>query len=142
MWLVSQSTKPPGSGQQLILTEGHFELASLYNLLFHPAAEGEYVSEALLVPDRCRFLHKEQMDACKSYVYWHNIAKEVRVEQAVGRSVLWLLYEIKPSQRGSGVAVEQNFPFQFHLAANTHCEILVKLHTSVKCLFTADGVKM
>ncbi|XP_017282042.1 amyloid-like protein 1 isoform X2 [Kryptolebias marmoratus] len=38
--------------------------------------EGEYVSEALLVPDRCRFLHKEQMDACESYVYWHNIAKE------------------------------------------------------------------
>ncbi|KAM6995099.1 amyloid beta precursor like protein 2 isoform 3-T3 [Tautogolabrus adspersus] len=38
--------------------------------------EGEYVSEALLVPDRCRFLHQEQMDACKSYVYWHNIAKE------------------------------------------------------------------
>ncbi|XP_029958024.1 amyloid-like protein 1 isoform X2 [Salarias fasciatus] len=38
--------------------------------------EGEYVSEALLVPDRCRFLHQEQMDACESYVYWHNIAKE------------------------------------------------------------------
>nr|XP_023990647.1 amyloid-like protein 2 [Salvelinus alpinus] len=38
---------------------------------------GEYVSEALLVPDRCRFLHQEQMDACESYVYWHNIAKEV-----------------------------------------------------------------
>ncbi|XP_037532289.1 amyloid-like protein 1 isoform X1 [Nematolebias whitei] len=38
--------------------------------------EGEYVSEALLVPDRCRFLHQEQMDACESYIYWHNIAKE------------------------------------------------------------------
>ncbi|XP_041843166.1 amyloid-like protein 1 isoform X2 [Melanotaenia boesemani] len=38
--------------------------------------EGEYVSEALLVPDKCRFLHQEQMDACESYVYWHNIAKE------------------------------------------------------------------
>ncbi|KAM9852303.1 amyloid beta precursor like protein 1 [Aulostomus maculatus] len=38
--------------------------------------EGEHVSEALLVPDRCRFLHQEQMDACESYVYWHNIAKE------------------------------------------------------------------
>ncbi|XP_035528106.1 amyloid-like protein 1 isoform X2 [Morone saxatilis] len=38
--------------------------------------EGEYVSEALLVPDRCRFLHQEHMDACESYVYWHNIAKE------------------------------------------------------------------
>ncbi|KAF3691790.1 Amyloid-like protein 2 [Channa argus] len=38
--------------------------------------EGEYVSEALLVPDRCRFLHHEQMDICESHVYWHNIAKE------------------------------------------------------------------
>ncbi|XP_076016852.1 amyloid beta precursor like protein 2 isoform X2 [Genypterus blacodes] len=38
--------------------------------------EGEYVSKALLVPDRCRFLHDTQMDACESYVYWHNIAKE------------------------------------------------------------------
>ncbi|XP_026227493.1 amyloid-like protein 2 isoform X1 [Anabas testudineus] len=38
--------------------------------------EGEYVSEALLVPDRCRFLHHEQMDACESHRYWHNIAKE------------------------------------------------------------------
>ncbi|KAJ8005315.1 hypothetical protein DPEC_G00145350 [Dallia pectoralis] len=37
---------------------------------------GEFVSEALLVPDRCRFLHQEQMDVCESYVYWHNIAKE------------------------------------------------------------------
>ncbi|XP_036393926.1 amyloid-like protein 1 isoform X3 [Megalops cyprinoides] len=37
---------------------------------------GEHVSEALLVPDRCRFLHQEQMDACESYMYWHNIAKE------------------------------------------------------------------
>ena len=48
------------------------------HLLCTLAAEGEYVSEALLVPDRCRFLHQEQMDACESYVYWHNIAKEVR----------------------------------------------------------------
>lgn len=46
--------------------------------IFCLMAEGEYVSEALLVPDRCRFLHQEQMDACESYVYWHNIAKEVR----------------------------------------------------------------
>ncbi|KAK7886676.1 hypothetical protein WMY93_026297 [Mugilogobius chulae] len=38
--------------------------------------EGEHVSEAMLVSDRCRFLHKEQMDICESYVYWHNIAKE------------------------------------------------------------------
>lgn len=47
-------------------------------LFFISSADGEYVSEALLVPDRCRFLHQEQMDTCKSYVYWHNIAKQVR----------------------------------------------------------------
>lgn len=41
------------------------------------SAVGEYVSEALLVPDRCRFLHQEQMDSCESCAYWHNIAKEV-----------------------------------------------------------------
>ncbi|MFT7800666.1 amyloid-like protein 1 [Arapaima gigas] len=37
---------------------------------------GEFVSEALLVPDRCRFLQQEQMGACESYIYWHSIAKE------------------------------------------------------------------
>ncbi|XP_058867148.1 amyloid beta precursor like protein 2 isoform X2 [Acipenser ruthenus] len=37
---------------------------------------GEFVSEALLVPDRCRFLHQEKMDSCESYIHWHNIAKE------------------------------------------------------------------
>ncbi|KAG8010155.1 Amyloid-like protein 1 [Nibea albiflora] len=38
--------------------------------------EGEYASEPLLVPDRCRFLHQERMDSCESLEYWHNIAKE------------------------------------------------------------------
>ncbi|XP_061572534.1 amyloid beta precursor like protein 1 isoform X2 [Cololabis saira] len=47
-----------------------------YIVLPYRCLEGEYVSEPLLVPDKCRFLHQEQMDACESYVYWHNIAKE------------------------------------------------------------------
>lgn len=38
---------------------------------------GEFVSEALLVPDRCKFLHQEKMDSCESYLYWHSVAKEV-----------------------------------------------------------------
>ncbi|XP_023186274.1 amyloid-like protein 1 isoform X2 [Xiphophorus maculatus] len=50
---------------------GHCQIVLPYRCL-----EGEYVSEALLVPDRCRFLHQEQMNICESYVYWHNIAKE------------------------------------------------------------------
>ncbi|TFJ98022.1 decapping and exoribonuclease protein [Platysternon megacephalum] len=37
---------------------------------------GEFVSEALLVPDTCKFLHQEKMDSCESYVYWHSVAKE------------------------------------------------------------------
>ncbi|KAG5855808.1 hypothetical protein ANANG_G00000530 [Anguilla anguilla] len=49
---------------------------------------GEYVSEALLVTDRCRFLHQEQMDACESHVYWHNIAKEVRPVQLTAWSCI------------------------------------------------------
>uniref|UniRef100_A0A8C4YVM6 Amyloid beta (A4) precursor-like protein 1 n=1 Tax=Gadus morhua TaxID=8049 RepID=A0A8C4YVM6_GADMO len=44
---------------------------------------GEYVSEALLVPDRCRFLHQEQMDTCETYVFWHNIAKEACTADAL-----------------------------------------------------------
>ncbi|XP_029431938.1 amyloid-like protein 1 isoform X2 [Rhinatrema bivittatum] len=37
---------------------------------------GEFVSEALLVPDKCKFLHQEKMDLCESYMYWHRVAKE------------------------------------------------------------------
>ncbi|KYO44128.1 hypothetical protein Y1Q_0020596 [Alligator mississippiensis] len=37
---------------------------------------GEFVSEALLVPDKCKFLHQEKMDSCESYVAWHGVAKE------------------------------------------------------------------
>ncbi|XP_078063878.1 amyloid-beta A4 protein-like, partial [Mustelus asterias] len=37
---------------------------------------GEFVSDALLVPDRCKFLHQEKMDICESHIYWHRVAKE------------------------------------------------------------------
>ncbi|KAM3921263.1 amyloid beta precursor like protein 1 isoform 1-T1 [Leptodactylus fuscus] len=35
----------------------------------------EFVSDALLVPDKCRFLHREQMDVCESYQHWHETAR-------------------------------------------------------------------
>ncbi|XP_030604892.1 amyloid-like protein 1 isoform X2 [Archocentrus centrarchus] len=54
---------------------GHCQTHS-FIVLPYRCLEGEYVSEPLLVPDRCRFLHKEQMDVCESYGYWHYIAKE------------------------------------------------------------------
>ncbi|XP_028291366.1 amyloid beta (A4) precursor protein b isoform X2 [Gouania willdenowi] len=37
---------------------------------------GEFVSDALLVPDRCKFLHQERMDQCESHLHWHTVAKE------------------------------------------------------------------
>lgn len=35
------------------------------------------MSDALLVPDKCKFLHKERMDQCESHLHWHTVAKEV-----------------------------------------------------------------
>ncbi|XP_064832439.1 amyloid-beta A4 protein-like isoform X2 [Oncorhynchus masou masou] len=37
---------------------------------------GEFVSDALLVPDKCKFLHQERMDMCERYLHWHTMAKE------------------------------------------------------------------
>ncbi|KAG7467567.1 hypothetical protein MATL_G00155120 [Megalops atlanticus] len=37
---------------------------------------GEFVSDALLVPDKCKFLHQEHMDMCESHLHWHTVAKE------------------------------------------------------------------
>uniref|UniRef100_A0A8C0FPU6 Amyloid beta precursor like protein 2 n=1 Tax=Bubo bubo TaxID=30461 RepID=A0A8C0FPU6_BUBBB len=37
---------------------------------------GEFVSDVLLVPEKCRFFHKERMDVCKSHQHWHTVAKE------------------------------------------------------------------
>lgn len=48
---------------------------------------GEFVSDALLVPDKCKFLHQERMDMCESHLHWHTVAKEVR-----GHTTWHLLY--------------------------------------------------
>ncbi|KAK9537771.1 hypothetical protein VZT92_005354 [Zoarces viviparus] len=37
---------------------------------------GEFVSDALLVPCSCDFLHKERVDQCESHLHWHTVAKE------------------------------------------------------------------
>ncbi|KAL8173730.1 UNVERIFIED_CONTAM: Amyloid-like protein 2 [Gekko kuhli] len=37
---------------------------------------GEFVSDVLLVPEKCRFFHRERMDVCKSHQHWHTVAKE------------------------------------------------------------------
>ncbi|XP_053123692.1 amyloid beta precursor like protein 1 isoform X2 [Hemicordylus capensis] len=51
--------------------KGHHHIVVPYRCLV-----GEFVSEALLVPDKCKFLHQEKMDSCESYLYWHSVAKE------------------------------------------------------------------
>lgn len=40
-------------------------------------AVGEFVSDVLLVPEKCKFFHKERMDMCVSNQQWHGVAKEV-----------------------------------------------------------------
>ncbi|XP_072472393.1 amyloid beta precursor like protein 1 isoform X5 [Notamacropus eugenii] len=37
---------------------------------------GEFVSEALLVPEGCKFLHQERMDECEGSAYRHHQAQE------------------------------------------------------------------
>ncbi|XP_044291137.1 amyloid-like protein 1 isoform X1 [Varanus komodoensis] len=51
--------------------KGHQHIVVPYQCLV-----GEFVSEALLVPDKCKFLHHEKMDSCETYLYWHSVAKE------------------------------------------------------------------
>lgn len=38
---------------------------------------GEFVSDVLLVPEKCKFFHKERTDLCVSHQQWHSVAKEV-----------------------------------------------------------------
>lgn len=47
------------------------------SFLFFSLPVGEFVSDALLVPDKCKFLHQERMDVCETHLHWHTVAKEV-----------------------------------------------------------------
>lgn len=44
---------------------------------------GEFVSEALLVPEGCRFLHQERMDQCESSTQRQQEAQEVRTQPLI-----------------------------------------------------------
>ncbi|XP_044137674.1 amyloid-like protein 2 isoform X3 [Bufo gargarizans] len=37
---------------------------------------GDFVSDVLLVPEKCKFFHKEKMDVCESHQHWQNVARE------------------------------------------------------------------
>lgn len=45
--------------------------------LFFAIVVGEFVSDVLLVPEKCKFFHKERKDLCISNQQWHSVAKEV-----------------------------------------------------------------
>ncbi|CAL8348693.1 unnamed protein product [Arctogadus glacialis] len=49
-------------------------ISDLSSCLFLPV--GEFVSDVLLVPEKCKFFHKENMDMCVSSQRWHGVAKE------------------------------------------------------------------
>ncbi|KAM9452274.1 amyloid beta precursor like protein 2 isoform 11-T12 [Salvelinus alpinus] len=53
------------------LCKGHAHIVVPYKCLV-----GEFVSDVLLVPEKCRFFHKERMDICVSHQQWHGVAKE------------------------------------------------------------------
>ncbi|XP_077396583.1 amyloid beta precursor like protein 2 isoform X2 [Festucalex cinctus] len=51
--------------------KGHAHIVVPYKCLV-----GEFVSDVLLVPEKCKFFHKERMDLCASHQQWHGVAKE------------------------------------------------------------------
>ncbi|XP_044209230.1 amyloid-like protein 2 isoform X6 [Thunnus albacares] len=60
--------------------KGHAHIVVPYKCLV-----GEFVSDVLLVPEKCKFFHKERMDMCVSHQQWHGVAKE-----ACGKSTMVL----------------------------------------------------
>ncbi|XP_061575794.1 amyloid-like protein 2 isoform X2 [Cololabis saira] len=51
--------------------KGHAHIVVPYKCLV-----GEFVSDVLLVPEKCKFFHKERMDMCVSHQQWHGVVKE------------------------------------------------------------------
>ncbi|XP_034521973.1 amyloid-like protein 2 isoform X1 [Ailuropoda melanoleuca] len=44
---------------------------------------GEFVSDVLRVPEKCRFFHKEQMEVCENHQHWHTVVKEACLTQGM-----------------------------------------------------------
>ncbi|XP_029429758.1 amyloid-like protein 2 isoform X5 [Rhinatrema bivittatum] len=58
--------------------KGHSHIVVPYKCLV-----GEFVSDVLTVPEKCRFFHKDRMDVCESYQHWHTVAKEACVAEVM-----------------------------------------------------------
>ncbi|XP_062407744.1 amyloid-like protein 2 isoform X1 [Sardina pilchardus] len=56
--------------------KGHSHIVVPYKCLV-----GDFVSDVLLVPEKCKFFHKERMDMCVSHQQWHGVAKEACVKE-------------------------------------------------------------
>uniref|UniRef100_A0A6Q2WUX1 Amyloid-beta A4 protein n=1 Tax=Esox lucius TaxID=8010 RepID=A0A6Q2WUX1_ESOLU len=71
---------PSGTKTCIVTKEGilqYCQEVETVNVLEIPVDTlGEFVSDALLVPDKCKFLHQERMDMCDSHLHWHTVAKE------------------------------------------------------------------
>ncbi|KAL2095702.1 hypothetical protein ACEWY4_007850 [Coilia grayii] len=55
--------------------KGHSHIVVPYKCLV-----GDFVSDVLLVPEKCKFFHKERMDMCVSHQQWHGVAKEACIK--------------------------------------------------------------
>nr|KAF6463889.1 amyloid beta precursor like protein 2 [Rousettus aegyptiacus] len=44
---------------------------------------GEFVSDVLLVPEKCQFFHKERMEVCENHQHWHSVVKEACLTQGM-----------------------------------------------------------
>ncbi|XP_018427828.1 PREDICTED: amyloid-like protein 2 isoform X1 [Nanorana parkeri] len=58
--------------------KGHSHIVVPYKCLV-----GDFVSDVLLVPEKCKFFHKERMDLCESHQYWQNVAREACVTEVM-----------------------------------------------------------
>lgn len=65
--------------------------ASQYYCCCCSLAVDKFVSDVLLVPEKCAFFHKEMMDICVGHQQWHAVAKEVRVLSALNHGKETLL---------------------------------------------------
>ncbi|XP_055987435.1 amyloid beta precursor like protein 2 isoform X3 [Sorex fumeus] len=44
---------------------------------------GEFVSDVLLVPEKCQFFHKKRMEVCENHQQWHTVVKEACLTQGM-----------------------------------------------------------
>ncbi|CAI9587225.1 unnamed protein product [Staurois parvus] len=58
--------------------KGHSHIVVPYKCLV-----GDFVSDVLLVPEKCKFFHKEQMDLCEKEQYWQNVARKACVTEVM-----------------------------------------------------------